>query len=94
MAEEDNENKGEPELDEFDMMNKRKYRYGKRGPMPYRFGKRSAMPYRFGRKRNWESEDKSEISNLKKILEGIKNENSNEDLDDFYSRALYRYGRK
>jgi hypothetical protein len=48
------------------------------------------MPYRFGRKRNWESEDKSEISNLKKILDG----NENEDLEDFYSRALYRYGRK
>ncbi len=89
MVEEDNENKGEPENDEFEML-KRKYRYGKRGPMPYRFGKRSAMPYRFGRKRNWESEDKSEISNLKKILNG----NENEDLEDFYSRALYRYGRK
>ena len=76
-----NENNEDPEVDEFEML-KRKYRYGKR----------SAMPYRFGRKRSWQSADKSEISALKNLLKNSGN--SNEDLEDLYSRAMYRYGRK
>ena len=50
----------------------------------YRYGKRSAMPYRFGKKRNWQagSDDRAD------------NSEANDELDDLFQRAIYRYGRK